>query len=183
LFLLGCWINLSGQSHRFVFYNVENMFHPSWDSLNPDREFTPEGRMQWTIGKYYLRLHRLSKVILNMSDTNYRCPALVGLCEIESEQVLIDLLDKTSLQKLNYQYVHYDSPDRRGIDVALIPKPWRFQLGVTAYIAAEICYSLILKQIEKRTYGFSYATGPVDTVGRASLNHGELPQPILQEYL
>lgn len=116
-----CSSYLSGQeSYRFGFYNVENLFHPEIDSINRDTDFSPEGRYHWDVSGYYKRIHRLGKVIVNMADSNGLPPVLMGLAEIESAQVLSDLLEISPLYKLKYQYVHYDSPDRRGIDVGII---------------------------------------------------------------
>lgn len=111
-----------------MFYNVENLFYPEWDSINPDREFMPEGSKEWTFPKYYIRLQRLSKVILSLSDSNFQAPAIIGFAEIEEARVLDDLIHRTALTKIPYQYIHYESPDRRGIDVALIYRKDVFRL-------------------------------------------------------
>lgn len=116
------------QQQRFIFYNTENLFHPDVDSLNPDLEFTPDGVYQWTYYSYLERLHLLSKVIIALSDSNYNLPSVIGLAEIESRTVLQDLIGKTALRKRPYQLVHYDSPDRRGIDVGLIYNKEQFRL-------------------------------------------------------
>ena len=111
--------SLSAQSvHRFVFYNVENLFHPTNDSLINDEEFTPEGNKFWSFYRYHQKLNKTAKVCLAMSTD--KVPALMAMAELESEMVLEDLLKTEILDKYNYQYVHYNSPDRRGIDVGLI---------------------------------------------------------------
>lgn len=104
--------------HRIMFYNVENLFHPSDDSLTADEDFTPTGSYHWTYKKYYRKISMIGKVILaaGMGDP----PWLVGLAEIENERVLKDLCYNSPLRKFGYRYVHYDSPDRRGVDVALL---------------------------------------------------------------
>lgn len=114
------WQSAPAQSLKMAFYNVENLFHPSIDSINPDTEFSPNGSKNWDTAKYYTKLNRISKVILALSDDAMQSPALVGFAEIESAQVLNDLLKRPALHKIDYQWVHYDSPDRRGIDVGLI---------------------------------------------------------------
>lgn len=105
-------------THRIMFYNVENLFHPSDDSLTADDDFTPTGSYHWTFKKYYRKIAMIGKVIVaaGMGDP----PWLVGLAEIENERVLKDLCYNSPLRKFGYRYVHYDSPDRRGVDVALL---------------------------------------------------------------
>lgn len=105
-------------THKIMFYNVENLFHPSDDSLTADEDFTPTGSYHWTYKKYYKKVSMIGKVIvaLGVGDP----PWLVGLAEIENEQVLKDLCYRSPLRKFGYRYVHYNSPDRRGVDVALL---------------------------------------------------------------
>lgn len=105
-------------THKIMFYNVENLFHPSDDSLTLDDDFTPTGSYHWTYKKYYRKVAMIGKVIMaaGMGDP----PWLVGLAEVENEKVLKDLCYNSPLRKFGYRYVHYDSPDRRGVDVAML---------------------------------------------------------------
>lgn len=128
LFLFILSLANAQMAERFVFYNVENAFHPAWDSLNPDREFSKAGTKDWDSTKYYHKLNQIAKVILSLSQENYETPALIGLAEVECRQVLADLIRRPSLKKLDYQFVHYESPDRRGIDVALIYRKSKLKL-------------------------------------------------------
>lgn len=105
-------------SDLIVFYNVENLFHPSDDSLAMDDDFTPTGAYHWSYKKYYKKISNIAKVFIAMGKGDP--PAIIGLAEIENEQVLKDLCFHSPLQKFGYRYVHHDSPDRRGVDVALI---------------------------------------------------------------
>lgn len=113
------WVGV-GQSktERIMFYNVENLFHPSNDSLKADDELTPEGMYHWSYKKYYRKVSNIAKVIIALGEGNP--PIIIGLAEIENEQVLKDLCYRSPLQKFGYRYLHHESPDRRGVDVALL---------------------------------------------------------------
>lgn len=108
------------ESDRYIvaFYNVENTFHPSNDSLTNDDDFTPTGLYHWSYKKYYKKISNIAKVFIAMGKGSP--PAIIGLAEIENEQVLKDICYHSPLQKYGYKYVHHDSPDRRGVDVALL---------------------------------------------------------------
>jgi predicted extracellular nuclease len=103
---------------RIMFYNCENLFDTENDSLINDEDFLPEGKKHWTPDKYWEKQKKKSKVIA--AAGGWQFPDLVGLCEIENRKVLNDLIYKTPLSKAEYKIVHYESPDRRGIDVALL---------------------------------------------------------------
>lgn len=109
---------LTGETVRVLFYNVENLFDTLDAPGTRDESFLPKGSYQWNGYKYYTKLQRISKVLLNTGDWNM--PAIVGLCEVENRQVLEDLLQRTPLNSFNYGIVHVESPDERGIDVALL---------------------------------------------------------------
>ena len=104
--------------YRVMFYNVENLFDTFDDSLTADEEFTPSGTLHWTIKRYNTKLKNTCKVII--AAGSWRPPDIIGFCEIENRQVLQDLIGNTPLLKYPYRIVHENSPDRRGIDVALI---------------------------------------------------------------
>jgi predicted extracellular nuclease len=101
-----------------MFYNVENLFDTSDDSLTNDDDFTPAGALHWTLGRQNEKLNNISKVIIAAGE--WQTPALIGLCEIENRRVLEKLVYNTSISKFQYKIIHYDSPDERGIDVALL---------------------------------------------------------------
>ncbi len=109
---------------RIMFYNVENLFDVYDDSLKTDEDFTPEGAKHWTPSKYQKKLFNISKVITAVGQWEY--PELVGMCEIENRFVLEELLKRTALKNFNYRIIHKDSPDNRGIDVALLYRSDRF---------------------------------------------------------
>jgi predicted extracellular nuclease len=105
--------------YEVLFYNVENLFDTENDSLKNDNEFTPSGHKQWDYSKYFSKINNLAKVIAASSNSY---PDFIGVCEIENEKVLNDLFRHPILQKQNYQIIHFDSPDYRGIDVGFAYK-------------------------------------------------------------
>lgn len=103
------------------FYNVENLFDTIDDPKKADDEYLPESRKKWNVKRYVGKIKKLSSVISQLG-TNYSAnmPVIVGLVEVENSQVVQDLISHNNLEGGSYGYVHYDSPDERGIDVALI---------------------------------------------------------------
>lgn len=109
------------KKHIIGFYNVENLFDIVDDPDTIDEAFTPNSPKKWTKERYHNKLHKLAKAIIALGNINTeQPPVLLGLAEIENRQVLDDLLQKTALQDFQYEAVHFDSPDERGIDVALL---------------------------------------------------------------
>ena len=119
---------ISGQESRdglrFVFYNVENLFDPFNDSLTADEEFLPWGIRGWTWKKFEDKVNRIHKVLMALGG--WEPPELIALCEIENYFVLHWLVNETPMRKHEYRVIHRDSPDRRGIDVALLYRPGFF---------------------------------------------------------
>ena len=113
------------QKDVVIFHNCENFFYPTNDTLTEDDDFTSEGRKHWTFKRYNRKKNLLAKTY--MAAGGHSFPTLIGLCEIEGEKVLNDLCYDTPLRKAGYRYIHYDSHDIRGIDVALIYNPQRFR--------------------------------------------------------
>ena len=123
--LLITW-NIFSQNDTFTtikicFYNVENLFDPEDDSLKNDDSFTPNGFNHWTYKKLNLKINNIAKVVLAMGRG--QPPAVVAMAEVENRRVLLKLCNHSPLQKYKYSIVHYESPDKRGIDVALIYRP------------------------------------------------------------
>jgi predicted extracellular nuclease len=109
-----------------AFYNVENLFDPEKDPEKNDDAFTPTGFYRWTYKRLYKKLNDLAKVFLAIND--WEPPDIIGLAEIENANVLKKLCYQTGLKTYHYRYVHYDSPDSRGIDVALLYRKDRIQI-------------------------------------------------------
>ncbi len=106
------------------FYNLENLFDTIVDT-NPDiilaDEFTPKGKNVWNTKKYREKIENMSKVISKMgTDNTPDGPAVLGISEVENLAVIQDLVNSPLLKSRKYKIVHYESPDRRGIDVALL---------------------------------------------------------------
>jgi predicted extracellular nuclease len=104
--------------YRVMFYNTENFFDTRDDSLTNDGEFTPRGAMHWNYDRYNIKLNNLYKTIVALGG--WQPPDIAGFCEVENKSILADLLYGTPLLKVPYRIIHANSPDRRGIDVALI---------------------------------------------------------------
>jgi hypothetical protein len=134
-------ILLSAQSYRaglIAFYNLENLFDTINNEGVDDEEFTPTGIDRWTPDKY---LHKISNMAFAISkigeaDGWKGGPAVIGVSELENRKVLEDLIADPSLKESGYQIVHYDSPDLRGVDVALLYRTRYFR--VTASTSNEL---------------------------------------------
>lgn len=104
-----------------AFYNLENLFDTINDPNILDHDFTPQGALNWDASRYAEKLKGLGGVIAGIGkDETGKCPVLVGVAEVENKKVLNELLQTEALQDLNYDFVHHNSPDERGIDTALL---------------------------------------------------------------
>ena len=127
----------------FVELNCENLFDCQHDSLKNDIEFLPDGAYHWTRTRYWQKLDRIGQTILSCGEqqvTNrlseggvnngksWQLPDMVALCEVENDSVLHDLTRRSLLRNACYEYVMTNSPDERGIDVALMYSPYSFRL-------------------------------------------------------
>ncbi len=110
-----------------AFYNFENLFDTLDTPGKFDEEFTPDGQRLWNGEKYREKLHNLARVVAELgTDLTPDGPALLGVAEVENRKVLEDFTREPAIAKRNYQIIHYESPDRRGIDVALLYQPKYF---------------------------------------------------------
>lgn len=104
-----------------AFYNLENLFDLNNDRHTNDNDFLPTSAKKWTPKRYDNKLRKLGYAISNIGKRETgKHPALVGLCEVENAKTIRDLIESKHLEGCNYDYVHYDSLDERGIDVALL---------------------------------------------------------------
>ena len=111
------------------FYNQENLFDTIQSPGVNDFEFTPEGVKKWNGTKYWKKIENMSYAISKLArEYCPEGPAILGVSEIENRNVLEDLVRSKNLKSIGYKIVHYDSPERRGVDVALLYNPKLFTL-------------------------------------------------------
>ena len=114
--------------HTVAFYNFENLFDTINDLKTNDDEWTPAGAERWTSKKYRHKLENLARVLSEIgSAENSDSPTFIGGSEIENREVLEDLIKQPKLIGKDYGVIHFDSPDKRGIDVALLYQKKQFQ--------------------------------------------------------
>jgi len=130
-------INIFAQSDKdkqyhiacVAFYNVENLYDTIDDPKTNDAEYLPDGANKWNTFKYYDKLSKLSKVMSQLGTE--KTPdgfSILGLAEIENSVVLEDLIKTKGLDDRNLAIVHYDGPDRRGVDVAMLYRKDHFKV-------------------------------------------------------
>ena len=135
-----------------VNYNVENLFHPAHDSLKDDIEWTQEGERHWSYTRYYRKVENIARVLTNIGE--WDGVDVVGLQEVENALCVKRLC--YTLRKGEYDFVHYESPDRRGIDVAFVYKKSRvdtirtraIRVDLEEQTTRDILY--VCAQVEKR---------------------------------
>lgn len=108
--------------HTIAFYNLENLFDTINDPKINDEEYLPSSASHWTLAKYKQKLNNLARVIsqLGTSDKNANSPVVLGVAEIENRRVLEDLIKQPELVGKDYGIVHFDSPDKRGVDTGFL---------------------------------------------------------------
>ncbi len=172
LALLFCMIPniVLAQKDVIVFHNCENMFYPDSDSLSQN-EYSVEGKKHWTFERYKKKKNILAKTYIAAGKGEL--PSIIGLCEIESDKVLNDLCKDTPLRKGNYKFIHYNSEDLRGIDVALLYNPSKF----TPLEHCKITYPA--QNDEEKTRDVLYVCG---MLGRTRLNLYVVHAPSRREH-
>lgn len=142
----------SNNELQILFYNVENLFDTINDPRTRDGEFTPEGSKHWNYYRYRDKLNHIAKVLMN--SESWEAPAIAGFCEVETRGVVEDLVNRTSLVKFNYGVVHRESPDERGIDVALI-----YRKDLVKIIGSKALHVRFPYDPEDRTRDILFTTG------------------------
>ena len=131
---MGCLVSVQAEDLCVVSYNIENLFHPKHDTVagieKEDMEWTAEGERRWSYSRYYRKVENIARVLTNIGE--WEGVDVVGLQEVENALCVKRLC--TTLRRGEYDFVHYESPDRRGIDVALIYKKSRIDTIATRAI-------------------------------------------------
>ena len=167
---------------RIAFWNMENFFDPFVDSTKSYNAFTEDGMQHWTKARFYKKRNNMYKAILAMSEN--RPIGIIGMCEVENEYVLSAVFEQTPLKRHNYRFVHYEGPDRRGIDPAIAYSLDYFQLVEsavlpyynpedTAYHSRDILYAKFIDKQDDTMHVFvnhwpSRYSGELETVGSRS---------------
>lgn len=119
----------NSENFTIAFYNIENLFDVKNDPSTYDDDFTPTSIKRWTPKRYQKKLLKLGTVISQIGEENSEVsPVIIGLAEVENKKVLSDLVTSKNLIEQQYSYIHYDSKDERGIDVALLYKSDLFEV-------------------------------------------------------
>ena len=137
-----------------MFWNMENFFDWRCDSLSvSDAEFSSFGDRHWTRKRFYTKCNAAAKAILWIGSEEGALPDVIGLAEIENAFVLRRLLGATALRKAGYKIIHYDSPDPRGIDVALLYRSSRQELVCSTPIHIESARTRDILHVRLRDKG------------------------------
>lgn len=145
-----------------MFYNLENLYDTINDPAKNDEVFLPGADRKWDNQKYHEKLQNISQVIATVGNM----PVLVGLCEAENESVLNDLIAEKKIKDGNYKYIHFDSPDERGIDVALL---YNEKLFVPKkYFSVPVHLNV---EEEDYTRDILYVHGEIDVLGKKEAIH------------
>lgn len=130
--LLLCLALLHGHPEdtvRTMFWNVENLFDWRADSTSTSElEFSSRGARHWTYKRFRTKCSAIAKAVLYAASECGGAPDIIGLAEVENAWVLRHLTEETALRKLEYKALHFESADKRGIDVALLYRPSRLSL-------------------------------------------------------
>ncbi len=122
-------------AYAIGFYNLENLFDTIHAEGKRDYDFLPSGTYKWNTVKYTNKLKNLARVLSEMGTDKVKAGlAVVGVSEVENRQVLEDLVREPALRSRGYRVLHFESPDRRGVDCGLLYNPRFFQLEDSLYV-------------------------------------------------
>ncbi len=158
--------NKNTKSISFAFYNIENLFDTINNEDVADESFLPDSKVSWNTERYLHKLDNMSKVMSSLDSNEF--PALFGLCEVENLGVVEDLVSHRNLINAGYKIIHKDSPDERGIDVALLYKPNDYKPVSNSFIVPNFP-----NDPESRTRDILYSKGIInnsDTI-HVFINH------------
>ncbi|MFH2141104.1 MAG: endonuclease, partial [Bacteroidota bacterium] len=108
----------SNKNFTIAFYNIENLFDTILSSDKGDSQFLPDSEKKWNSERYNQKIENIAKVISLINENEN--PEIVGLCEVENRLVLQYLVQNKYIKNSSYKIIHEESPDSRGIDVALL---------------------------------------------------------------
>jgi len=159
VFLASCQ-NTTTKSFTFAFYNVENLFDTINDKGVADESYLPDSKVAWNTERYHDKLENMSKVMKSLDSTDL--PALFGICEVENLGVVEDLIKHPNLNKAGYKIIHKNSPDERGIDVALLYNPKVFKPITNIFIKPDLWIITDSTTEEVKTRDILYSKGVIN---------------------
>ena len=115
--------------HAVCFYNLENLFDTTHDKDKIDYDFLPDGSYHWDENKYTNKLNNMARTLCDLGTDKVPYGAsIVGVVEVENDHALDDLMAVPCMKQRGYKYIHYEGPDKRGVDCALIYNPKAFKV-------------------------------------------------------
>ena len=126
--LAGCMVQIPDDAYVIGFYNVENLFDAEHDRGKSDQAFLPDGENNWTQEKYEKKVANIAEVIKAMADKNGRWHTVLGMAEVENDRVLEALVADPQIAEAGYEFIHFEGPDVRGIDCAMLYRPSQFKV-------------------------------------------------------
>ena len=168
VFCVFCSVAAAAQE-RIMFWNLENFFDYRNDSTSvSDTEFSSFGERRWSKKRFYTKCNAIAKGILWAAQEHGGLPDVIGFAEVENAFVLRRLIQSTALRKLDYRIIHYDSPDPRGIDVAMLYRSTRLTLR-----SSKQChiYETDSSVVATRDILLAHFTGPDGEDFAAIVNH------------
>jgi len=155
IFLFFLCFSVYGQGNfRVMFYNTENFFDTFHNPEKNDNEFLPDAQRRWTQKRYYTKVNNIAKVVSSAGE--WGSPAIIGMCEVENDKVIRDLIQYSPLKKTGYRFVITNSPDQRGINIALL-----YQRDQFKYLSHQVYTIRFPQNKQKTTRDILHVTGQV----------------------